>query len=311
MKELSPAARDLLSLARNAGAPTAAARARVEGALLERLASPVAAGAIAGKVTAGKLSAGAATGKAAAGVTSLTTKVLFGAGVSSAVVALGVALSPPSVAPSAAPLVHSASVVNVVTASRPAEAPTRSIVPVPKSTPNPPAESRENKPHAEVSRPADRRSATSEASKPSKAPPRERGPSPVSFPVERTERDGVAQPAKTSDALRGEQNPLPSPKPSKGTSSRGNTTDQLGAEAQGLREIQRALRDGNGQTALELVATDSARFSSGVLHQERAAARIQALCMLGRAEAARREAESFEQRWPRSSLLARVRSACR
>lgn len=308
MKELSPAARDLLSLARNAGAPTAAARARVEGALLERLASPIAAGAMASKVTAGKLSAGAATGKAAAGVTSLTTKVLFVAGVSSAVVALGVALSTPSLAPNAVPLLQTPSVVNPPAVPRPAEMPTHSIVPAPESTLNLPAESRESKPHAVVSRSANRKPAVSGASE---AGPRTRGPSSVSFPVERTERDPLAQPAKTSEAPRGEQNPLPSPQPSKVDSSRSNTTDQLGAEAQGLREIQRALRDGNGQTALELVANDSARFSSGVLHQERAAAKIQALCLLGRAEAARKEAESFEQRWPRSSLLARVRSACR
>lgn len=308
MKELSPAARDLLSLARNAGAPTAAARARVEGALLERLASPIAAGAMASKVTAGKLSAGAATGKAAAGVTSLTTKVLFVAGAASAVVALGVALSTPSVAPNAVPLVQSARVVNQPAVPRPTEMPTQSFAPAPESTPNVPAESRESKPHSAMSRYADRKPAVSEAPQ---VGPRTPGPSPVRFRVERTERDPVAQPAKTSDATRGEQTPLPSPEQNKGSIFRGKTTDQLGAEAQGLREIQRALRDGSGQTALELVATDAMRFSGGVLHQERAAAKIQALCLLGRAEAARKEAESFEQRWPRSSLLARVRSACR
>src|SRR5690606_36786244 len=88
-------------------------------------------------------------------------------------------------------------------------------------------------------------------------------------------------------------------------------SDPLTRETQGMREIQRALRGGDGQRALELIADDAARFSKGVLHQERAAARIQALCLVGRAATARSEAADVVSRSPRSPLLAKVRSTCR
>jgi hypothetical protein len=309
MKELSPAARNLLLLARNSGAPDAAARARVERALLEQLGTPIAAGTVAGELAAGKLAAGA-TGKAAYGLTSVAAKALLLVGVAGAVVALGVELSPPSVAPNVSPLAHSAALVESPSSSGFVEAPSPVVEAAPESTTKRVIESRENRRPARIARAAERSLEPRDASGRSEVPPAVRDPSPVGFPLERTERDAVDQPERTDEKTGRERDVLPSP-PGKSPTPRGDTTDQLGAEAQGLREIQRALRDGNGQTALELVAGDSTRFSRGVLQQERAAAKIQALCLLGRADAARAEAESFEQRWPRSPLLARVRSACR
>lgn len=89
------------------------------------------------------------------------------------------------------------------------------------------------------------------------------------------------------------------------------THNRLEAEARQLRRVQRALRSGDGRRALHLLREAAEEFRDGALHQERAAARIQALCLIGSEQAAHAEATAFERRWPRSPLLARVRSACR
>jgi hypothetical protein len=89
-----------------------------------------------------------------------------------------------------------------------------------------------------------------------------------------------------------------------------SSVDPLRAEADGLRAAQRALRDGQAQTALQLLATQDARFAGGLLVEERAAARVLSLCQAGLAERARTEAVQFAKRWPRSALLSRVRAGC-
>jgi hypothetical protein len=87
--------------------------------------------------------------------------------------------------------------------------------------------------------------------------------------------------------------------------------DQLLAETTGLRELQRALRSGDAHGALALLDREDQQHRAGVLQEERAAARVLALCQLGEVALAHAEAARFERRWPRSALLARVRSACR
>lgn len=86
--------------------------------------------------------------------------------------------------------------------------------------------------------------------------------------------------------------------------------DPLQQEVAALREAQQAIGVGQAQRALALVAEQDQRFAGGALQQERAAARVFALCNLGRRAEARGEAHSFEKRWPRSPLIARVRRAC-
>jgi hypothetical protein len=86
--------------------------------------------------------------------------------------------------------------------------------------------------------------------------------------------------------------------------------DGLRAETDGLRLAQQALRDGMPQEALRLLDQQDLRFRDGLLHPERAAARILALCQAGQVGEARAQAVRFEQRWPRSALLGRVRAAC-
>jgi hypothetical protein len=88
------------------------------------------------------------------------------------------------------------------------------------------------------------------------------------------------------------------------------TPDPLPAEVAALREAQRAMTTGDPKRTLALVAEQNVRFAGGALTQERAAARIFALCDLGRVAEARSEAISFERRWPKSPLISRVRRAC-
>ena len=86
--------------------------------------------------------------------------------------------------------------------------------------------------------------------------------------------------------------------------------DGLRAETEALRLAQQALRKGRPEQALRLLDEQDLRFREGLLLQERAAARILALCQAGRVEEARRQAIRFERAWPRSALLGRVRAAC-
>jgi len=105
--------------------------------------------------------------------------------------------------------------------------------------------------------------------------------------------------------------PVAPPQPAKSAVAvEPGVADQLRAETSALRAAQSALRDRKPQQALDLLDEQDARFRSGALQQERAAARVLALCQADLVEEARAHAARFEQLWPRSALLARVRSAC-
>jgi hypothetical protein len=86
--------------------------------------------------------------------------------------------------------------------------------------------------------------------------------------------------------------------------------DLLREETAEMRRAQQALRAGNSQLALTLLSQQDITFRQGALQQERSAARVLALCQSGHKDLARTEAERFEHRWPKSALVARVRSSC-
>jgi hypothetical protein len=87
--------------------------------------------------------------------------------------------------------------------------------------------------------------------------------------------------------------------------------DPLQAETAALRNAQRAIRSGEPERALALIREQDATYRGGALAQERAAARIFALCDLRRTEEARAEIRRFARQWPRSPLLSRIQSgAC-
>jgi hypothetical protein len=87
--------------------------------------------------------------------------------------------------------------------------------------------------------------------------------------------------------------------------------DPLQAEAAALRAAQGALRAGDARKALTLLAAQDRQFATGALQEERAAARVLARCQAYGPEGVAGEAARFEQRYPRSALLGRVRAACR
>jgi hypothetical protein len=88
------------------------------------------------------------------------------------------------------------------------------------------------------------------------------------------------------------------------------TSDTIAEEAVLIRAAQAALEHGDGSTALARLDEHQARFSTGVLREEREAARVFALCASGRSTEARAAAARFAAASPRSPLAAQVRRSC-
>src|SRR5258705_8719277 len=83
----------------------------------------------------------------------------------------------------------------------------------------------------------------------------------------------------------------------------------LADEVRTMQEVDAAPRSGNGSRALQLLSERTPPQTGG-LAEERAAARVFALCSLGKFDQGRGEAERFLRRFPRSPLAVRVRSSC-
>ncbi len=77
-----------------------------------------------------------------------------------------------------------------------------------------------------------------------------------------------------------------------------------------LRDAQRAMQADHPHDALSRLDDHARRFPSGVLEEEREAARVLALCRADRADEARALAERFLRERPSSPHRARVRAAC-
>jgi RNA polymerase sigma-70 factor (ECF subfamily) len=92
--------------------------------------------------------------------------------------------------------------------------------------------------------------------------------------------------------------------------SRSEPGPDVAGEITLLGEAQRALANGQAERALQLLDRHAREFPRGSLTEERAAARIIALCALGRVEAARVETAAFVRQSPGSPLVDRVRAAC-
>lgn len=88
------------------------------------------------------------------------------------------------------------------------------------------------------------------------------------------------------------------------------TGDTLAAETRDLRSAYAAMERGDPARALVLLEQQSAAYPHGQLGQERAAARVFALCKLGRTAQARTAAARFLAQNPDSPLAERVRKAC-
>ena len=84
----------------------------------------------------------------------------------------------------------------------------------------------------------------------------------------------------------------------------------LAEEARLLKQAQQALRAGQPQAALAALAEHQRRFPRGQLALERSAARVTALCALGRTPEALSAARAFLQQHPQSGLSQQVRASC-
>jgi hypothetical protein len=84
----------------------------------------------------------------------------------------------------------------------------------------------------------------------------------------------------------------------------------LSVEARALAKVQSALKEGRNAEALRLVEEQRQQFAHGELQQERDAARIVALCAVGRVADARAAARDFLTGSPRSPFAARIRASC-
>lgn len=86
--------------------------------------------------------------------------------------------------------------------------------------------------------------------------------------------------------------------------------DSLGEEVQILSRAEMELHNGKPALALRTLDEHQRRFSSGALVQERSAARIQALCALGRTQDARAESIKLKRSSPNSPQAAQISSPC-
>jgi hypothetical protein len=99
---------------------------------------------------------------------------------------------------------------------------------------------------------------------------------------------------------------LPAPSQSQAASA----ASPLIEESRGLAEVQSALGAGDDDRALQLLAVQDRTFANGALGQERAAARVIALCAAGRVAEGQVAKARFLSGYPQSPLAKRVSGAC-
>jgi len=98
--------------------------------------------------------------------------------------------------------------------------------------------------------------------------------------------------------------------PTKANNTVANNANALNQELMFLSRAQASLSAGDAARALALLDEHATTYPNGALREERMAARVFALCALGRQEEARAEAQQFVSMAPRSPLATRVRGAC-
>jgi hypothetical protein len=88
------------------------------------------------------------------------------------------------------------------------------------------------------------------------------------------------------------------------------TSDSLPEEVRLLSRAEQQLNDGLGEDALRTLAEHERRFPRGALAEERVAARVEALCTLGRFAEARTDLTRLARAHPGSAHLDVVRRSC-
>jgi hypothetical protein len=98
--------------------------------------------------------------------------------------------------------------------------------------------------------------------------------------------------------------------PAKGAAVAPRSDDRLAQEVAILSRAGSELHAGRAGAALKLLDEHRRKFPGGVLAQERMAARVRALCMLGRMQEAQAELARLSKLSPNSPHEARARKAC-
>jgi hypothetical protein len=88
-------------------------------------------------------------------------------------------------------------------------------------------------------------------------------------------------------------------------------SDSLAEEVRLLSRAERQLNDGRSADALATLGEHERRFARGALAEERIAARVEALCTLGRIAEARTELTRLARAFPQSAHIDRARRLCR
>jgi hypothetical protein len=122
-----------------------------------------------------------------------------------------------------------------------------------------------------------------------------------------------AQPQLTAEAPKSAAPPAISSNTNKSEPSQytaKSSRDSLGQEVQILSRAERELHNGRPELALKALDEHQRRFASGALVQERSAARVQALCALGRTQEAKVESIKLKRSSPNSPQAAQMSSPC-
>ena len=332
MSDLTPEDRALLDLAREAHEPTAADRSRVRTALIAQLgvstgltaaaaasSSTAAAGiagitSAAGVATAGGAATVASGGGAAVAATStmfvLAAKVLTAVGIAGAVAGGGVA---------AHRALHAPQALMTVSAQIPsARNPLADLGAAPSAresvAPPAPSKATETEVVTTAGNPPHPKSAS--ASPPTReayrTTPRwaEASPS-FADPLSITASPVASQAPAAPAAPAGEMAAPPVMSESEvAVTSRPLSPTTLEAETRLVRAAVAALHEHDPARALVLLNEHARSYPSGALAEERAAARVNALCDLGQTDNAQAAAAAFLRDRPSSPLAARVRTAC-
>jgi len=320
MTELSHEARELIAKARPAERADASAKKRVWAALASHLAPPPAAPPSAGPAAAG--AAGVASASKLVLICSLTVAAVVG---TAAIVKTRhgaqrgpaeqrtVAVTLPPRAPLAAPALRDS---DARTAALPATGP-HEVERLAMGADHRALGSRATIPNGEIARKAGLRVKSPRGAEPTERPTAlaapERPNEPTSVPASSVTNEPRPSPASFPSSWRASDLPAPIPDrqvtgitPNAGQSKRCSAARELKL----LSAAQAALRDADGQRAIDLLDQHAKSCPSATFWEERSAARVLALCLLHRKAQALGEAEQLVSRAPRSPLLARLRSSC-
>ena len=301
MSDLTPEARALLDSAMPGLEPTADQRMRVRSAVTAQIAVGIAAGAAvavaskgaAGAASAGVVGAGAAV-VGAGGVTAGTATA--GAAGFSATMA-GASLITPLFVKVAASLAL-VGAIGVGTA-------TYESARAPKATPEHRAET------STVLKPSTPVAATAKAAARPRIDIPEPGDPATSSPSPVTAAQVMPAPAPvTRFAAPVTPGAAPATNPPPPVIAARAPASSIGAEVALLGAANAEMQGGNAPRALTLLDDHARRFPLGALTEEREAARILALCAVGRGDESREAKGRFLREHPSSPHVARVRSAC-